>query len=61
MKIVKSLEESGLLTKGVEETIKNESSKQKGGFTIILLVTLGPTLLGNLLTGGGTIKTGQDF
>ena len=29
MKIVKSLEESGLLIKGVSETIKNEAKEQK--------------------------------
>ena len=33
MKIVKSLEESGLSIKGVSETIKNEEKEQKGGFT----------------------------
>ena len=32
MKIVKSLEESWLLIKGVSETIKNEGKKQKRGF-----------------------------
>ena len=32
IKIVTSLEESGLLTKGVSETIKNEAKQQKGGF-----------------------------
>ena len=32
MKIVKSLEESGLLIKGVSERIKNEAKEQKGGF-----------------------------
>ena len=30
MKIVKSLEESGLLIEGVSETIKNEAKQQKG-------------------------------
>ena len=29
MKIVKSLQESGLLIKGVSETIKNEAKEQK--------------------------------
>ena len=28
LKIIKSLEESGLLTKGVSETIKNEAKQQ---------------------------------
>ena len=32
MKIVKSLEESDLLIKGVSETIKNEAKEQKRGF-----------------------------
>ena len=32
MKIVKSLEEYGLLIKGVSKTIKNEKKEQKGGF-----------------------------
>ena len=32
MKKIKSLEESGLLIKGVSETNKNEAKEQKGGF-----------------------------
>ena len=59
MKIIKSLEESGLLIKGVSETIQNESKEQKGGFLSMLLGTLGASLLGNLLTGKGTIRAGQ--
>ena len=39
MRIVKSLEESGLLVKGISETIKNEAKEQKGGFLPILLGT----------------------
>ena len=35
VKIVKSLEESSLLIKGVSEAIKNEAKEQKGGFLII--------------------------
>ena len=37
MKIVKSLESSGLLIKGVSETIQNEAKEQKGGFISMLL------------------------
>ena len=37
MKIIKSLEESGLLLKCVRETIKNETKDQRGGFLCILL------------------------
>ena len=61
MKIVKSFEESGLLIKGVSETIKNDAKEQKGGFLGISLCTLGASLLGNLLAGKGTIRVGQDF
>ena len=46
MKIVKSLEESGLLKKGISETVKNEAKVQQGGFLGILFGTLGASLLG---------------
>ena len=39
MKIVKSLEESGLLTKGFRKTIENEAKEQKGGFLRMSLGT----------------------
>ena len=51
IKIVKSLEESGLLIKGVRKSIKNEAKEQKGRFLSMLLGTLGVSLMGNLLTG----------
>ena len=41
MKIIKSLEESGVLIKGISETIKNEAKEQKGGFLSMSLGTLG--------------------
>ena len=49
IKIVKSLEDSGLLLKGVAETVKNEVKQQKAGFLSMLLGTLGASLLGNLV------------
>ena len=49
MKIVRSREEPGILIKGVSETIKNEAKEQKCGFLSMLLSTLSPSLLGNLL------------
>ena len=39
IKIVKSLKDSGLLLKGVRETIQNEDKEQKGGFLSMLLRT----------------------
>ena len=59
MKIVTSLEESGLLIKCVSETIKNEAKEQKRGFLGMLLGTLGASLLGNLLTIKDTIRAGE--
>ena len=60
MKIVKTLEDSILLIKNVSKTIKNEAKKQKGRFLSMLLGSLGASLLLNLLTGKGKIRTGED-
>ena len=59
LKIVKSLENSGLLLEEVTETIKNEAKKQKGGFFSLLLGTLGASLLGNILAGKGVIRAAE--
>ena len=63
IKIVKSLEDSGVLLKGVSETIQNEAKEQKGGFLSILLGTLGASLLGDILSKGlsgkGVIRAGE--
>ena len=59
IKIVKSFEDSGLLLKGITETVQNEVKEQKGGFVSTLLGTLGASLLGNLLTGRGAIAKSQ--
>ena len=50
LKIVKSLEDSGILLNGITETEKKEVKEQKGGFLSMLLGTLGASLLGDLLT-----------
>ena len=61
MKIVKSLEDSGLLLRGVRvsEPIQNEAKEQKGRFFSMLLGTLGASLLGNMLAGKGIKKAGH--
>ena len=65
MKIVQALEDSNILLKGVTKTSKNETKEQKGGFLRMLLGTLGPSLLGDLLTkylsGKGTVRGGEEF
>ena len=63
LKIVKSLENSGVLLKGVSETIQHEAKEQKGGFLSMLLGTLGASLLGDILSKGlsakGVIRAGE--
>ena len=63
LKIVKSLENSGLLLKGVSETIQHEAKEQRGGFLSTLLGTLGASLLGDILSKGlsgkGVIGAGE--
>ena len=56
IKIVKSLEDSALLLKGISEAVQNEAKEQKGGFLSMLLGTLGASLLENLLTGKGIYR-----
>ena len=62
-KIVKSLENSGLLLKGVSEAIQHEAKEQRGGFLSMLLGTLGASLLGDILSKGlsgkGVIRAGE--
>ena len=58
MKIVRSLEDSGLLLKGVSEAIQNQTKEQNEGFLSMLLDTSGVSLLGDMLTGKGFIRAG---
>ena len=58
-KIVKSLEDSSLLLKRVTQTVWNEVKEQKGGFLSMLLVTLGASLLRNLLTEKEIYRAGK--
>ena len=63
LKIVKSLEDSNMLLKGVSETIQHEAKEQRGGFLSMLLGTLGASLLGDILSKGlsgkGVIRAGE--
>ena len=62
LKIVKSLEDSGILLKGVSQTIKNEAKKQRCGFLSMLLATLDASLLGDMLfvkKAKGVIRAGE--
>ena len=59
IKIVKSLEDFGLLLRVVTESVWTKIKEQKGGFLSMLLGTLGASLLGNLLSGIGINKNGK--
>ena len=61
IQIVKYLEDSGLLLKGVSKTIQNEAKEQKGGSFSMFLGTLGASLLGNILAGKGIHRAGEGF
>ena len=58
LKIVRSLEDSGLFLKGVSETIQNEAKKQRGGFLSMLLSTHMLADKGVIRAGEGTIRVG---
>ena len=63
LKILKSLGDSGVLLKGVSETIQHEAKEQRGGFLRMLLGTLGASLLGDVLSKGlsgrGVVRAGE--
>ena len=59
LEAIKSLEKNGILLDGITETIKDEVKEQKEGSLIILLGTLGGSLLGNMLAGKGVIRAGE--
>ena len=60
MKMVKSVEESRSLIKGISQTIKNEAKEQKERFLPILLGTLAVSILGNALSGRGAITASEE-
>ena len=63
LKILKSLQDSNVILKGVSETIQHEAKEQRGGFLSMLLVTSGASLLGDILlkglSGQGVIRAGE--
>ena len=58
IKMIKSLEDSGLLLIGVTKTVQKELREQIGGFLSVLLGTLGASLLGVLRAGEGVLRAG---
>ena len=58
---VKSLEESGLLKKGISETIKNETIEQIGRLLSMLLGILAASVLENASAGREVRRAGENF
>ena len=59
VKIVESLEDSGLLPERANETIQNKAKEQRGQFLSMLLGTLGASLLGDILKDRGINRAGE--
>ena len=65
MKIVKSIKESDILVKGVNEKIEHEAKEQKDRFPGMLSGTVAATMQGNILAvkpkipGGRLIRPGK--
>ena len=59
IKMIKSLDDSGILLNGVSETVQNEAKEQIGGFFSMLLGTLGASLLRNILVGKGINRASE--
>ena len=61
IKIIEALENSAIFLKRVTKAIENETKEEIGGFLSMLLGTLGASLLGNLLTGKGMMRSGEEI
>ena len=61
IRIVISLNDPGLLLKGVGETIQKAAKEQKGEILSMLLDTLSASLLDNILAGEGMNRAGEGF
>ena len=55
-KIVKALEDSGILLKSVTKTTENETKEQKGRFLRTVLGSLGTSLLGSMLASKSIVR-----
>ena len=58
IKIVKALEDYGILLNGVTKAIEDKTKEEKGGFLRMLWNTLAASLLWNMLAGIGILRKG---
>ena len=68
IKIIKPLEDWGVLTSGVTETVKHEIEKQEGGFLKALLAALAVSIVqlvissvGRCIRGRGVRRAGRGY
>ena len=68
IKIVKSLEDSGVFIDGVTETVNHEIKKQEGGFLVSMLETLAASLVQPVISsvvkgisGRGVTRVGRGY
>ena len=59
IRIIKLLENLGILNDGVCETVKHEIKRQKGRFFVMLLGTLGALMPGNMFTEKGFLRAAE--
>ena len=60
LKVIKFLENSGILLDGINETVKDEVKEQKGGFLSTLLSVVGSALISIMLSGKGVIHAEKE-
>ena len=59
IRIIKALENSGVLIYRVSETVKHETKRKEDKFLGMLSETLGASMLGNMLTGKRVTRAGR--
>ena len=59
IRIIKSLENSSVLTDGVSKTVKHKIKKQEDGFLGMSLGNVGVSMLGNMLFGKTVVRAGK--
>ena len=60
-KVIKTLENLGLLIGGTSKIVKHEIKKQEDGFLGMLLGTLDASIVENILTGKGKTRAGKRY
>ena len=60
-RVKKSTENSGVLIHAVGKTVKTWNKKHEVGFLVMLLGTLGASVLGSMLPGKRVIRAGRGY